>query len=191
MKKLICISLIGFLLTASCKKDKIICTKYTELTDRNHLVDISALSGAPELLDTLAKYPQLQVFRIINDQYTIGMHCNVFYSGVKSFTDDYRLFKSRNDKSIAGWDTIPVNLTLSLTPSIQFEQAISIAKQKLNYDNTCISYRLGIYDTNSGVSYQPKNYTLTWKIQGDNEYPYVILDANSGQVYIADDGIRQ
>jgi hypothetical protein len=61
----------------------------------------------------------------------------------------------------------------------------------MNYDNTCISYRLGIYDINTLTENKTKNYKLTWEVQGDNGYPYVVLDADSGQVYFKDDGIRQ
>jgi hypothetical protein len=57
----------------TCKKDIKVCGSYTELTDHNNLVDISPLNGAPALLDTLAKYPQLQVYKVINDQYIYGM----------------------------------------------------------------------------------------------------------------------
>lgn len=76
----------------SCQKDVKVCTGYTELTDQNHLVDINNLNGAQELIDTLTKYPQLQVYRIINNQYSWGMHCYVFYKGLKIFTENYTLF---------------------------------------------------------------------------------------------------
>ncbi len=190
MKKIIFFTLIGFFLIAGCKKDHTICDTFTELTDHNHLIDISALSAAPELLDTLAKYPGLQVYKIINDQYTIGMHCNVFYQGIKIFTDNYSLYKRKNGNSIEGWDTIPMNINISFTPLIKIEQAIDIARRTLDYGSTCISYRLGISDLNAGTSFQPKNYKLMWRIQGENGLPWVELDANSGQVYRKDDGVR-
>ena len=67
---------------------------------------------------------------------------------------------------------------------------ITTAIQAVDYSKTCVSYRLGIYDLNSGSSFQPKNYKIVWKIQGESGYPYVILDANTSQVYLMDDGIR-
>jgi hypothetical protein len=179
---------------ATCnKEDK--CDSYTELTDRNHLVDLSPLNGAPELLDTLTKYTQLQVYKVFNlpdtNGTTYGMHCHVFYKGLKVFSDNYQLWKSRWDNSISGDSTIIDTINISLTPTIQFEKAISIARQKMDFDNTCISYRLGITDINASISYSPKLYKLVWRINGSkgNEYPWAIIDANSGQIYSYDSGI--
>lgn len=180
---------LSFFMT-TCKKDVIICESYKELTDHNHLVDISPLNGAPELLDTLTKYPQLQVYKVINDQYTYGMHCHVFYKGLKVFSDNYLLFKRKSDISIHGDVAIIDTINISLTPSIQFDKAINIARKNMTYRNTCISYRLEIDDLNAGTSTHAKNYKLTWRVQGENGYPYVVLDANSGQLYFKDDGIR-
>jgi Zn-dependent metalloprotease len=179
------------LFVSTCRKDAKICNSYTELTDHNHLVDLSPLNGAPELLDTLAKYPQLQVYKVINDEYNYGMQCNVFYKGLKVFTDFYALYKNKADNIVFTIDTTSIvdTINISLTPSIKFDKAISIARKKMNYDNTCISYRLGIYNTNCGTSYQPKNYKLIWRVQGESGYPVVDLDANSGQIYYAFDGL--
>jgi len=192
MKKTISISLIGLFLIAGCEKDLSLCGSYIELTDHNHLVEISPLKGVPEFLDTLEKYPQLQVYEVIADQYVYGMRCNVFYKGIKVFSDNYQIYKSRRDNSFSGDSAIVDTMDISLVPSIQFDKAISIAKQDMNFDNTCISYRLGIYDLNAGTSNKAKNYKLIWKIQGNRGigYPYVLLDANSGQVYRKDDGVR-
>ena len=77
-----------------------------------------------------------------------------------------------------------------MIPTISYGSAITTAIQVVDYSKTCVSYRLGIYDLNSGTSFQPKNYKLVWKIQGESGYPYVILDANTSQVYLMDDGIR-
>jgi Zn-dependent metalloprotease len=177
----------------SCKKsrDIKICTTYTELVDQNHLVDISLLSGAPELLDTLNKY-HLQVYKIINDQYIYGMHCNVFYKGLKVFTDQYLLFKRKSDNTIYTNNShIVDSINIVLTPTISFDKAIHNARQHMNFDNTCISYRLGLYDLNSVSSNLFKNYKLIWKVEGENGYPYVMLDANSGEIYSAFDGKTQ
>lgn len=81
-------------------------------------------------------------------------------------------------------------LSFSLSPLIQSDSAISLAKQTMKYDNTCISYRLGIYGLNAAIGYSTPDYKLVWKIQGDNGFPFVVLDATNGQVYSKDDGIR-
>lgn len=180
------------ILVASCTKDKLFCDGYTELTDRNHLVDIQPIYEVPEFKDTLTKYPQLQVFRVIDNKYMIGMHCNIFYKDLKVFSDQYSLFKSKNDGSVDQMngsitDTIP----LDLTPTLSASEAIKTAKQKMNFHNLCISYRLGITDINSGRGNVPSDYKLVWKVQGKGGNPYVILDANSGEVYQKDDGVRE
>ena len=98
------------------------------MTGHNHLVDISPLNGAPEIIDTLNKYPQLQVYRVFNDKYSYGMHCHVFYKGYLIFSDDYQLWKSKSDSRIYGDSSFVNTLNLSLTPSIQLDQAIKIAR---------------------------------------------------------------
>lgn len=174
----------------SCKKDKVSCQDITELTDQNHLVDIQPLNQASEFNDTLTKYPQLQVYRVIDDQYLIGMHCNVYYQGLKVFSDQYSLFKSKTNNSLFTLEDLIIDtVDFALTPTLTFGNAIDIAKQNLDYSKTCISYRLGIFDLNSGKGIETKDYKLVWKVHGENEVPYVILDANSGQVYRSHDGI--
>jgi hypothetical protein len=187
MKKVIYVSLISFLLITSCKKDKV-CTSYTELTDDYHLLDISAVNSTPELIDTLTKYSKLQVYRVIDDEYILGVHCNLFNQGLKVFNDGYSLLKSKNNGNIISWDTVPASIEISTIPSIQFEEAINIARQSMDYDKKCISYRLGFYDINANLPNQIKSYKLTWKIQGNNGAPYVMLDANNGQIYSKFDG---
>lgn len=174
----------------SCKKDKVTCQNNSELTDQNHLVDIQLLNQASEFNDTLIKYSQLQVYRIIDDQYLIGMHCNVFYKGLKVFSDQYSLFKGKTNNSLFTLEDFIIDtVDFTLTPTLTYSNAIDIAKQNLDYSKSCISYRLGIFDLNSSKGMVTKDYKLVWKVQGENEAPYVILDANSGQVYRSHDGI--
>ena len=172
---------------SACKKDNKVCDGYKELNDQHHLVDISLLKDVQQFIDTLTKYPQLQLYQVINDQYMYGMHCNTFYKGLKIFDNEYSIYKSKRDNIIFCSDTIDDSINILITPSIQYENAIRIAKQNLNFDNTCISYRLGIYRFDSS---SVKNYKLVWKIQDEFGSRYVILDANTGEIYSKDDGIR-
>jgi hypothetical protein len=178
------------MLIASCTKDKATCINNTELTDKNHLVDIQSLNQISEFNDTLTKYSQLQVHRIVDDQYVIGMHCNVFYKGLKVFSDHYSLFKSKSANSIFTLDNFIIDtVDFDLVPSLTYANAIDIAKQNMDYSKNCIFYRLGIFDINSGKGIETKDYKLVWKIQGEDGLPYVVLDANNGQVYSEHDGI--
>jgi hypothetical protein len=171
-----------------CKKDIKVCGGYTELSGQAHLVDLNALKDVPPFLDTLAKYPQLRVYEVINDPYMYGMHCHVFYKGLQLMNHNYALFKSKSENFIYGIDTIAEGINMATTPNIQFEEAIGIGKRNMNFENACISYQLGIYDL--GDTQTSNRYTLVWKIQDEYGSRYVILDANSGQVYRKEDGIR-
>ncbi len=188
MKNIILILTI-VVLQLSCKKDAKICTTYTELSDRSHLVDPITL-GDSALIDTLNNRPELQVYKITSDQYGWVVRCNVFYKTLKVFTSQVN-FNRRNGGSIVSLNYLDFgSINFNLTPTISYESAITTSIHAIDFSKTCISYRLGIYDLNSGSSFQPKNYKLVWKIQGESGYPYVILDANTLEVYLKDDGIR-
>jgi len=189
MKNIILAFSILFFLSA-CKKDAKVCSTFTELTSRDNLVDISTLKNTPEIYDTLAKY-QLQVRQIVNDNILFGFKSYVFYKGLMAFNEDYYLYKNKSGNSfvIIGRPTLD-SINFSLSPTILSKAAIDIAVKNMDYSKTCISYRLGILNVNGGISNAPINRKLVWKIQGDSGWPFVILDANTGQVYSKDDGIR-
>ena len=174
---------------STCKKDMKVCSTFTELTGRNHLVDISIIKDTPEIYDTLAKY-QLQVRLIVNRDNLFGFKSYVFYKGLRVFNEDYYLYKNKSGNSfvIIGRPTLD-SINFSLTPTILSKIAIDIAIKNIDFSKTCISYRLGILNINGGISNASINRKLVWKIQGDGGWPYVILDANTGQVYSKDDGI--
>ena len=77
---------------------------------------------------------------------------------------------------------------ISLIPSIEFDQAIIIAKQRMDFSNSCITYRLGIFDIN--YDGDTKDLKLSWKVSTDIGLPHIIMDANSGKIYYQDDGLR-
>ena len=176
------------LFMTTCKKQNEGCNNITELKDKNHLVDPSSLNSQA-LNDTLTKYPELQIYKIKTypDHWTV--FCNVFYENLIVFTSGYVL--SYYNNTITSYDTLcHLSIPISLTPTIDYFTAIKIAKQKMDYSNTCIAYRLGIYDLNAYNENYQKSYKLVWKINGDNGYPWVILDATNGQIYRSDDGMR-
>lgn len=181
---------MSLLFLAACKKDAIICKTYTELTSHDNLVDISALKNSPEIYDTLVKY-QLQVTEIVNDNFLFGFKSRVFYKDLMVFNENYFLYKNQSGAGVfsIGRPTID-SINFSLTPTLSFKAAIGIAVKNMDFSKTCISYRLGILNINAGISNAPKNYKLVWKIEGDSGWPLVMLDANTGQVYRKDDGIR-
>ena len=197
MKTVLNILMLCLILFSACKKDPKVCTTYTELNDHNNLVDITPLSKVPEFKDTLNKYiKQLQVTNIDIEKYGAIMNCNVFYKELKVFTDDYQILKNYNNFGMndtvycnSGSNFILDTVNFSLTPTIQIENAISIAKGVQKYTNTCISYRLGIYNINASDKTKTRDYKLVWLVQGESGYPYVYLDANMGKIYASFDGI--
>ena len=188
MKKLIFILLV-LLLQSACKKDPIICNDFTQLTDRANLADPKA-TGSQALLDTLAKHPEYQVTRVSIDQYNWVVVCNVFYKNLLVFSDGIEYFENTNH-NVATFDTINFStINFSLTPTINYTEAIKLARAQEDFSKTCISYRLDIFDLNAGQSFvYVKNYKLVWLVQGNSGYPYVYLDANTGQTYRKFDGI--
>lgn len=190
MKKIVFLFITSAFLSG-CKKDvKVKCNTHTELTGYEHLVDISGLKNNPEIYDTLTKY-QLQVRKVVNDNYLFGFKSYVFYKGLMVFNQDYYLYKNKADNNftIIG-KPAPDAINFSLSPTLSSKEAIDIAEKNMDFDKTCISYRLGIYNLNGGISNAMPNHKLVWKIQGDNGWPFVMLDAHTGYIYSKDDGIR-
>ncbi|MEO6305093.1 MAG: PepSY domain-containing protein [Bacteroidia bacterium] len=182
------ISIISF---TRCKKYVNACKELTELKGKEHLVDLNGIN-AQELIDTLSRHPELQLYKFETSTTNWVARCNVFYKDLIIFSDTYLLNKGYNTGILYASDTLrPKNITFSLEPSVSYEDAIKAAKKEVNFDHTCISYRLGIYNINaiSGNS-KVKNYKLVWKIEGTDKYPYAIVDANTKQVIVSDDGIR-
>jgi len=191
MKKNILFLLIIVILQASCKKDIKICASSTELTDTKNIVDPSSI-GSQLLMDSLAAHTELQVYQTHNDQYGWVAKCNIFYKGLKFFQNTF--YYHGNINTIVSYDTLDFSMiNFALVPLLKFDAAIHIARQEMNFEKTCISYRLGIYASikNIGNTMKSQNYKLVWKIQGDSGYPYVYVDANTGQVYEKFDGIEQ
>ncbi len=191
MKKNIIYILTIVILQAACKKEAKICGSTTELTDTKNTVDPGAI-GSKLLMDSLATHPELQVYQTHSDQYGWVAKCNIFYKGLKFFQNVFYYHGTGN--TIVSYDTLDFSkVNFSLVPTLKFEDAVYIAKQEMNFSKTCISYRLGFYAStkNIGNTMKRQTYKLVWKIQGNNGYPYVYVDANTGQVLEKFDGLVQ
>jgi hypothetical protein len=177
---------------SSCKKDIKSCKDYQELKGRGQSADLSVIT-AQEIKDTLAKYPQLVPYLVRNDQYSTGVSCHVYYKDLLIFTDEYYLYKYTDWRdTVTGYGKIlNKDPGISIEPQISAMDAIKQAKKSVNFDHTCITYRLGLYNMNPRSETIPANYRLVWKIMDSQKsYIYVITDAVSNQVIIADDGNR-
>lgn len=194
-KLLISFAILFLFFISGCKK--ITCLNSTALTDRQHIVNLNLLKNVPEFLDTLKKYPQLQAYELIDNEYAYTLHCYIFVNDLKLFYRSYSLTKGKlyGNKSIyVNNQALGDQISISTKPQITWREAVKIAKDRLDFSKTCIFYRLGYYDLNAGNSTtnNSKNYTLAWKINGNDENPpVVIVDANTGLVISAFDGIWQ
>lgn len=186
MKSLFLLLTTLFIYT-SCKKDVSACKDYKEITGQAHLIDLNTIE-APEFLDTLTKNPQLQAYRFDKNSMTLAMNCHVFYKGLPLFSDYYYILKGTSTNQITTQDTIfkgPLNI--SLEPGISYKEAIRYAKNIVNFDHTCISYRLGLYNINYGNTLNA-DYKLVWKIEGEKGFPFVIMDASTKRTFLISGG---
>jgi hypothetical protein len=174
------------ILFLNCKKDENICNVYQQVSEPKHLVDISILKSlAPELWDTLALHSNLQVYRIINDEYEVLIHCNDFDRGLKNLSHQFSFYKMKRDNSIGSLETyFHDTLITSTKPTVSIERAIEIAKATINFNGICLYYRLGIYN-----NFIPSDYRLVWYIQDKNDNMHVMIDAKTESVYSSFDGI--
>lgn len=176
-------------LLSGCKKDVNACKDYKQLSGKEELIDVNTID-VPEFKAVLLQYPQLQPYRFKNEQSFASMKCKVFYKGLPVFTDYYNVTKNSSSNQVYITDTVKAyNLPVSVEPGISYTDAIRTAKKVMNFDHTCISYCLGIYNVNAYSGYSPDKYVLVWKIEGKNNYPYVVIDAHTQQIYQSFDGI--
>lgn len=188
MKKFSSIVLISSLLIlASCKKTESNCSGNVEIKGNNHLVDLSVLKTVPQMLDSLAKYPNLQAASIVNDEYMTGVTCNYFYNDLIVFGASYQLTKSKKFGYFDCFDYRPkVTLPTNLVQNIDNKKAIEIAKKEINLEPTCLTSQLGYAYQDTSVIEKPSSYKLVWNIKSGSAY--VILDASNGSVYSKFDG---
>lgn len=192
MKKIfIFISLLAGL--TACKKDagKYCPAMIPERTSR-HLVSLEAVSGVPQIMDTLNKYPQLQVYQVktswgyMNGNFSAWVACNVFYGDLpvfnKSVSVRYNMGTGWSDEKL----TFPSSIAVSTVPSISAEKANGLAEKTIHFQECPVS-TLGLF--NYGTDSVP-DYRLVWRInEAGTGYPLVELDAHSGEVYYFTDGI--
>jgi hypothetical protein len=175
---------------ASCRKDTQLCETYGELNDTAHLVDLALLKDVPQFLDTLKKYPQLQLTGVMEDEYMTAMYCNVFYKGLKLLNGHYEIFKHKRDGSIFCIDTIIDTINIDIKPRLTYKQAINTAKNALEFSDNFMYYRLGIYLEGRNPFNNLMQARLAWKVQNEGGTPFVIIDAMNGSVITKDDGFR-
>lgn len=183
----LCISTI---LLSSCNKEKERCTGAEE-TRSSLITDLSVLNPHPEFADTLVAYPQLKVFRIIDDSLLIGIHCRVYHQGLEVISDGYILFKNKTTGSMFSIHDyiLPEQSFTALTPSVSSSEAIEIARDVFPIKKRCALYQLALFNVNAGKGLDTRDYKLVWRITERNSGHEVVLDAHTQEVYRKFDGI--
>ncbi len=178
----------AFITFSSCKKTETNCNGNVEIKGSNHLVDISVLKTVPQMLDTLAKYPNLQAASITDDEYMASLSCNYFYNNLIVFGASYQLTKSKKFGYFDCVDYTPkVDLPNNLVQNIDNKKAIEIAKKAINLTEKCLTYQLGYSYQDTTEIETTNSYKLVWNIESGSAY--VIVDATNGTVYSKFDGM--
>ncbi|MEY2830640.1 MAG: hypothetical protein RIQ33_2498 [Bacteroidota bacterium] len=125
------------------------------------------------------------MYKLINDEYSVIIHCNDFDKGLKNLTHQFSFGKTKRDNSVYALQTY-IHDTLNSSPksTVSIDRAIEIAKKTIDFRGSCIYYRLGIYN-----NFVPSEYRLVWYIQDKKDNMYVIVDAKTEAVYSSFNGI--
>lgn len=179
----------------SCSKESKPCTTYSERSNSGHLVDVSVLqTDAPALLDSLAKYPQLQAYKAeVRDGY-LRVDCYVYHNNLRMFSQSYGLMKRVGNPEVfkVGDNQTVFNPSVSLTPTTTHNQAIETARAALDFGSSCLTYTLGIIDM-AKISGQPDtDEILVWMITDeDRSGRYVAVDAQTNTVVSSENGLLE
>jgi hypothetical protein len=188
------IGLIMMLFFPACKKEggkhcPVIIVPQVQGT---HAADLSQVAFIPQIMDTLAKYPQLHAIKVNfgygfdPGSYFANVHCNVYYRGLKVLSDYYTIYYSSYDNKTRVFGVIRDTIPVSPAPVLSAEEAGEIAEKEIHFEH-CRIYELGY--SNYGAGNKP-DYKLIWKVMGaERSYPQVELDAATGQIYRTDNGI--
>ena len=117
------------------------------------------------------------------------VRCDQYYNDLQLITEQVIFhFNGGNLDCISGdkidslnIDTIP-NISVESTGVILYKCITSDpdSPRVLMKKSTCFEAELGIFDTNSGVSYTDKDFVLVWKVNSrDAESPQVIINAKT------------
>ncbi len=174
------LSLLFACLLLSCQQEPVPCMETTELGNDGHLTDISSLqTDAPEFLDSINAYPQLQVAKLMQQGENLRMDCNVFHENVRLFFASYNLLKNRTTGSIhaVGRNQVSYALNIDLAPSIPGADAVAAARQEMDFGISCLTYTLGVIEDEAGA------YVLIWFVAPEeNAARFVMLDAQTNEV---------
>ena len=174
------------------------------IPNSNHTISSEELNTVQFLFEkNNMSLENLQCYKLTNYTPTqrFDLYCNQFYQDLPVLT--HELEYVFNWDATPGYKTnpfkgsvIPTDQNLSIEPIISMEEAARIAKSRIDEDEfTAI---LAIYDSNLFGGVQDSDYELVWLLKPTdrNTSPFIIegkfaiIDANTGKILSADDGIR-
>ncbi len=172
---------------SSCDKNLFNVCVVQVKSDQHHLVSDEILQEMGYRVSIIENSGEFQIFQYETDQYGSHVRCHQFYQGLPIFLGDVN-FIFVDGVSIMG-DVID-SINISTTPKIGFQKAAELVHKIIN-SKDCYNAELGFFDKNAIMGINEKDVKLCWKIsEEDNEYLYVIIDAQTGSVLYSDDGIR-
>lgn len=182
---LIVFTLITALAIVGCKKDLGACKHVTETFEAEENKTDPATVSAQEVLDTLQKYPRLKLAGYSTNTAGWWAQYDIFYKGLKVFSDRYYLYKSFETNKISAnvADYLKPVKDIGITPAITKEDAVKEAKKVINLDHTCAEATLGYY--NQPAQIPTVNYELVWRISGADGKSFAYINAQTKTVIAA------
>ena len=185
---------IGLFFTYGCTKDKVSCTKWHRVTRADFQVDYSSVAEETNADELLEQYPQLALFRILDDDKAAGIFCYHYYNGLRLITEKYTRLVGRlhSGTSEIGSKEL-LDIDINTDPTVSEIKAISLAiKNQPVLQNHCLDIELVIDDRNHYNSLSDtSDYYLAWIVEnGINGKPSIKIDATTGSILSIDDGKR-
>lgn len=181
------------LIFSACNKEPKPCTNYTGHSNTGHLVDLSSVAAkAPQLMDSLNKYPQLQAYKIMNYDDYLRVDCYVYHKNIRMFSQSYGLVTriGSSEVSKVGNNQTEFAPAISLTPSVTWNQAIETALVSMDFGNSCLTYTLSIIDMAQMNGLPGNDDKLVWIIASEDIVDrYVAVDAQTNEVLTKNTGI--
>jgi hypothetical protein len=171
--------LLIFLL--ACKKDAGIHCPPLEIVRAPHKVDLSPVAHLPEIMDTLAKYPQVhpKELQIAGyGLYTVTLHCDLYYQNVRVNNHSFRLFYPHPEHF--SYSPPVSQFNVDTNPRISAAEAVSMTRERNGYDQ-CLMAELVIDPQGNGSTI---DYRLVWFVYTVSNGQYIAgIDAHTGIMF--------
>ncbi len=173
----------------SCKKHSSKFCVEEVIPSKNHVVADSTLEQMGDLLEIIESSGDFQIVKYKTDTYGIHVLSHQFYKGLPLFSNSV-IFHNSKVQGIYNSGGFVKEIDIDLEPKVSFTQATNVAHKKISAQ-ACYKAKLGLFNVNSGRSYQEPDFKLVWRITtSGNKYGVAIVDAQNKDLLRHDDGIR-